>query len=44
MPLRKGRKNIGKNIEELMQTGRSYKQSLAIALRVANVQKGKRLK
>lgn len=39
MPLKKGRKNIGANIRELMQTGRSKKQSVAIALRVAGVRK-----
>lgn len=39
MPLLKGKKNIGKNIEELERTGRSYRQSLAIALKVANVKK-----
>jgi len=39
MPLKKGKKNIGYNIRELMSTGRSYKQSVAIALKKANVQK-----
>jgi hypothetical protein len=37
MPLKKGRKNIGENIEELERTGRPYKQALAIALKTANV-------
>jgi hypothetical protein len=37
MPLPKGKKNIGRNIRELEGTGRSYNQSLAIALRVAGV-------
>jgi hypothetical protein len=37
MPLLKGKKNIGKNILELEATGRSHKQSVAIALRVADV-------
>jgi len=35
MPLKKGIQNIGINIDELMSTGRSRKQSIAIALRVA---------
>lgn len=37
MPLRKGKskKAISANIEELMSTGRSQKQSVAIALSVA---------
>jgi hypothetical protein len=35
MPLRKGKQNIGANIRELMQTGRSRVQSVAIALKVA---------
>lgn len=39
MPLLKGKKNIGANIRELMGTGRTQKQSIAIALRVANVRK-----
>jgi len=39
MPLQKGKKNIGSNIKELMGTGRSQKQSIAIAMRVANVRK-----
>jgi hypothetical protein len=39
MPLLKGKKNIGANIRELMETGRTQKQSIAIALRVANVRK-----
>jgi hypothetical protein len=39
MPLKKGIKNIGSNIKELELTGRSYNQSLAIALKVANVKK-----
>ena len=37
MPLKKGKKNIGTNIRELETTGRSYRQSLAIALKVAGV-------
>jgi hypothetical protein len=39
MPLKKGLQNIGKNIRELMQTGRSQAQSTAIALRVAGKKK-----
>jgi hypothetical protein len=39
MPLKKGLQNIGKNISELMQTGRSRAQSTAIALRVAGKKK-----
>jgi len=38
MPLLKGKGNIGRNIRELEGTGRSRKQSVAIALRVAGVQ------
>jgi hypothetical protein len=34
MPLRKGKKNIGKNIKELESTGRPHDQSVAIALEV----------
>ncbi|MCK9593767.1 MAG: hypothetical protein M0Q91_17340 [Methanoregula sp.] len=40
MPLLKGQKNIGKNILELEGTGRSHRQSVAIALRVAGVGRG----
>ncbi len=40
MPLKKGKGNIGANILELEGTGRSHKQSLAIALRVAGVGRG----
>jgi len=32
MPLKKGKKNIGKNIEELESTGRKHKVAEAIAL------------
>lgn len=45
MPLLKGRKNIGKNIEELEEHGtrkRSKKQIVAIALHVAKVKKKKK--
>lgn len=40
MPLLKGKKNIGKNIKELKKTGRSHKQTVAIALQHAG--KGKK--
>jgi hypothetical protein len=42
MPLKKGLQNIGKNIQELMGTGRGRKQSVAIALRVAGKSKKRR--
>jgi len=42
MPLRKGTRNIGANIEELMSKGRSFEQSKVIALKVAG--KYKKLK
>ena len=32
MPLKTGKKNIGKNIKELQSTGRPRKQAIAIAL------------
>ena len=35
MPLLKGKKNIGRNIQELKATGRPQKQAVAIALDVA---------
>ena len=35
MPLLKGKKNIGKNIKELKDSGRPQKQAVAIALDVA---------
>jgi len=41
MPLKKGRANIGANIRELMHTGRTQKQSVAIAMRVAGMRKKK---
>lgn len=44
MPLLKGKKNIGANIKELEQTGRPFKQSLAIALKTASVTKKKKVK
>lgn len=42
MPLLKGKKNIGYNIKELVRTGRSLKQAVAIALKKAG--KGKKKK
>ncbi len=35
MPLLKGKKNIGRNIKEEEKSGKSAKQSIAIALNVA---------
>ena len=35
MPLLKGKKNVGKNVSELLATGRPKKQAVAIALDVA---------
>ena len=35
MPLLKGKKNIGHNIKEEEKSGKSHKQSVAIALNVA---------
>jgi hypothetical protein len=35
MPLKKGPQNIGKNIQEIMSTGRSRAQAIAISLQVA---------
>lgn len=40
MPILPGKVNIGKNIKELMATGRSRKQGIAIALE--SVRKGAR--
>lgn len=37
MPLLKGKKNIGKNIETEMKAGKKYPQALAIALKTAGV-------
>ena len=42
MPLLKGKKNIGKNIETEKKHGKSKKQAIAIALNVANVKKKKK--
>lgn len=38
MPLLKGKKNIGKNISELMASGRPKRQAVAIALHTAKVE------
>lgn len=42
MPLKPGKQNISANIRELMQTGRTQAQSIAIALRVAGKSAKKR--
>lgn len=42
MPLKSGKKNIGKNIRELKRSGRSKKQAVAIALSKAKVKKRKK--
>lgn len=39
MPLLPGRKNVGKNISELMKSGRPQKQAIAIALSHARQKK-----
>jgi hypothetical protein len=39
MPLSKKKKDVGKNIKELMSTGRSRDQSIAIALSVTGQSK-----
>jgi hypothetical protein len=41
MPLKKGKKNIGKNIRELENKGHPYNQALAIALEEARKKKKK---
>ena len=41
MPLKKGKKNIGKNIKTEMAHGKSRKQALAIALNFAGIKKKK---
>ena len=41
MPLKKGKKNIGYNIEELENSGRPKNQAIAIALSEAKVMKKK---
>ena len=39
MPLKSGKKNIGKNIKELQKSGKPHKQAVAIAIKKA---KGKK--
>ena len=41
MPLKKGVKNIGKNIKELEKSGRPKRQAIAIALQKAGKSKKK---
>lgn len=42
MPLKKGKKNVGKNIKTEMKHGKSRKQATAIALNVAGKKKKKK--
>jgi hypothetical protein len=44
MPLKKGVKNIGKNIKTEMSMGKPQKQSIAIALSVAGKSKNNKKK
>jgi hypothetical protein len=44
MPLKKEKKNIGRNIRELEAHGHPYDQSLAISLKEAGVKKAKKKK
>lgn len=44
MPLKKGKKNIGKNIEKEIAAGKPLKQAQAIALNVAGKSKQKKIK
>jgi hypothetical protein len=44
MPLKKGKKNIGRNIREMMKSGRPYKVARAAALRTAYGPKKKKRK
>ena len=37
MPLLTGKKNVGRNIKELMRSGRAQRQSIAIALSKAGL-------
>ena len=39
MPLKKGKKNIGRNIKKEMEAGKSRKQAIAIALAYARKHK-----
>jgi len=42
MPLKKGKKNIGKNIKTEISYGKGKKQAIAIALSVAGKSKNKK--
>jgi hypothetical protein len=44
MPLSKKKKDVGKNIKEIMSTGRNKEQSIAIALSVTGQSKKKKAK
>lgn len=44
MPLKKGKKNIGKNIKTEIAAGKPRKQAIAIALNVAGKSKKKTVK
>ena len=39
MPLKKGKKNVGKNIEELLRSGRTRDRAVAIAMSYAGQRK-----
>jgi hypothetical protein len=39
MPLKKGKKNIGKNIETLQKEGKPHSQAVAIAISVSKKKK-----
>lgn len=41
MPLKPGKKNVGKNVKKLMGEGKPQKQAVAIALKTADVAKPK---
>lgn len=44
MPLYKGKKNIGRNVSELVKSGHEYSQAVAIALQKADEKPKKRTK
>jgi hypothetical protein len=44
MPLKKGKRAISQNISELVHSGRSQKQAVAIAMNVAKRKKKKKVK
>jgi hypothetical protein len=44
MPLRKGKKNIGKNIKTEVKAGRPRKQAIAIAMNVTGMKKNMKKK